>query len=90
VLDTPHGKVPLNRSYVKGRAGPYVLMETYDGSLWAEPNPLPDGADVPVTLPAVDLPDGVDTIPIQDDDRSQSGTDANASAADETPEPTTP
>jgi lysine 2,3-aminomutase len=90
VLDTPHGKVPLNRSYVKGRAGPYVLMETYDGALWAEPNPLPDGADVPGTLPVVNLPDGVDTIPIQDDERSHSGTDANASAADETPEPATP
>jgi lysine 2,3-aminomutase len=90
VLDTPHGKVPLNRSYVKGRAGPYVLMETYDGTLWAEPNPLPDGADLPVTLPAVDLPDGVDTIPIQGDERSQSGMAANASAVDGAPEPATP
>jgi lysine 2,3-aminomutase len=65
VLDTPHGKVPLNRSYVKGRAGPYVLMETYDGTLWAEPNPLSDNAEPPISLPAVDLPDDVDTIPIQ-------------------------
>lgn len=65
VLDTPYGKVPLNGSYVKGRAGPYVLMETYDGTLWAEPNPIPDGLEVPVELPSVDLPDDVDRIPIR-------------------------
>jgi len=63
VLDTPHGKVPLNRSYVKGRAGDHVLMESYDGSLWAEPNPVPDGYDLPFRLPPVDLPPDVDTIP---------------------------
>ena len=63
VLDTPHGKVPLNRSYVKGRAGDHVLMESYDGTLWAEPNPIPDGVDVPLRLPPVSLPPGVDTIP---------------------------
>jgi len=63
VLDTPHGKVPLNRSYVKGRAGDHVLMESYDGTLWAEPNPIPDGVDVPFRLPSVDLPADVDTIP---------------------------
>jgi len=64
VLDTPHGKVPLNRSYVKGRSGAHVLMETYDGALWAEPNPIPDGTTVPLDLPAVSLPDAVDTIPL--------------------------
>ena len=63
VLDTPYGKVPLNRSYVKGRAGDHVLMESYDGTLWAEPNPIPDGVDVPLRLPSVDLPADVDTIP---------------------------
>ena len=63
VLDTPYGKVPLNRSYVKGRAGDHVLMETYDGTLWAEPNPLPEGRSVPVELPSVQLPAGVETIP---------------------------
>ena len=63
VLDTPHGKVPLNRSYVKGRAGDHVLMESYDGTLWAEPNPVPEGRDLPVRLPPVDLPPDVDTIP---------------------------
>ncbi len=66
VLDTPHGKVPLNRSYVKGRAGDYVLMETYDGTLWAEPNPVPDGHPLPVQLPSVSLPDEVDTIPLDE------------------------
>jgi len=65
VLDTPHGKVPLNRSYVKGRAGAYVLMETYDGTLWAEPNPVPDGMKPPLQLPTVECPADVDTIPIQ-------------------------
>ncbi|PSQ81204.1 MAG: arginine 2,3-aminomutase, partial [Bacteroidetes bacterium QS_1_63_11] len=62
VLDTPHGKVPLNRSYVKGRAGDHVLMESYDGTLWAEPNPIPSGTTPPMTLPSVSLPDNVDTI----------------------------
>jgi len=64
VLDTPHGKVPLNRSYVHGRAGDRVLMETYDGSLWAEPNPIPDGVDVPIQLPSLSLPEEADTIPM--------------------------
>ena len=63
VLDTPHGKVPLNRSYVKGRAGAHVLMESYDGTLWAEPNPIPEDMNVPFRLPPVELPEGVDTIP---------------------------
>lgn len=63
VLDTPHGKVPLNRSYVRGRDGDHVLMETYDGTLWAEPNPVPDDVTLPMTLPRVDIPDDVDTIP---------------------------
>ena len=65
VLDTPHGKVPLNRSYVKGRAGDYVLMETYDGTLWAEPNPVPDDDELPLQLPTVSLPEDVDTIPLR-------------------------
>jgi lysine 2,3-aminomutase len=68
VLDTPHGKVPLNQSYVKGRDGPYVLMETYDGSLWAEPNPVPDGRALPLELPSVDRPENVDTIPLASGD----------------------
>jgi lysine 2,3-aminomutase len=64
VLDTPHGKVPLNRSYVRGRARDHVLMESYDGTLWAEPNPVPDGEDLPLRLPSVELPETVDTIPV--------------------------
>lgn len=64
VLDTPHGKVPLNRTYVKGRAGPRVLMESYNGTLWAEPNPIPEDADLPFELPRVELPTNVDTIPM--------------------------
>ena len=63
VLDTPFGKVPLNETYVKGRAGHHVVMETYDGTLWAEPNPIPPGAEPAYTLPAIDLPDGIATLP---------------------------
>ena len=77
VLDTPHGKVPLNRSYVKGRSGDHVLMETYDGSLWAEPNPIPEGMDVPMQLPRVDLPANVDTIPVEEGRRSVDSVGAN-------------
>ena len=65
VLDTPYGKVPLNRSYVKGRAGDHVLMESYDGTLWAEPNPIPPGMTVPLTLPSISMPDEAETIPTQ-------------------------
>jgi lysine 2,3-aminomutase len=39
VLDTPYGKVPLDHPYVKGREGDEVLLETWDGRLWREPNP---------------------------------------------------
>jgi lysine 2,3-aminomutase len=62
VLDTPHGKVPLNRSYVKGRAGEHVVMESYDGTLWAEPNPVPASACLPFTLPSIAMPDAADTL----------------------------
>ena len=88
VLDTPHGKVPLNRSYVKGRAGPYVLMETYDGALWAEPNPRPPDWTGPVTLPEVDLPPDVDTIPL-DGDRAPAG-ERRAGDAQAAPSPGVP
>jgi lysine 2,3-aminomutase len=40
VLDTPHGKVPLNHGYLRGRDGDDVIVETWDGTLWREPNPL--------------------------------------------------
>lgn len=41
VLDTPHGKVPLNPNYYKGRENGSVIMETFDGRLWKETNPTP-------------------------------------------------
>jgi lysine 2,3-aminomutase len=66
VLDTPFGKVPLNRSYVRGRAGEHVVMESYNGQLWAEPNPLPDalsnGKALDYRLPAVEMPAEAATI----------------------------
>jgi lysine 2,3-aminomutase len=63
VLDTPHGKVPLTRSYVQGRAGDHVVMTTPRGPRWAEPNPIPPGEDLRYTLPVISWPDGIDTIP---------------------------
>jgi lysine 2,3-aminomutase len=39
VLDTPYGKVPLDYPYVKGREGDDVVVESFDGRLWREPNP---------------------------------------------------
>ena len=55
VLDTPEGKVPLTRDYVRGRAGDWVVMETTRGTVWAEPNPLPPGWTGP-RLPEVEMP----------------------------------
>jgi lysine 2,3-aminomutase len=62
VLDTPFGKVPLNRSWVLGRAGDHVVMRTTRGTLWAEPNPLTDPR-FEGFLPAIDMPEGAVTIP---------------------------
>ena len=42
VLDTPHGKVPLARSRVRGREGDFIVVEAWDGALWRERNPLQD------------------------------------------------
>jgi lysine 2,3-aminomutase len=39
VLDTPHGKVPLAHSHVVGREGDDVVVETWEGRRWCEPNP---------------------------------------------------
>ena len=47
VLDTPYGKVPLAYPYLKGREGDEVVVESYDGRLWREPNPLETEADPP-------------------------------------------
>ncbi|MFO7957594.1 MAG: KamA family radical SAM protein [Candidatus Brocadiia bacterium] len=40
VLDTPYGKVPLNYQYVREREGEDVVMETFSGKMWREPNPV--------------------------------------------------
>lgn len=53
VLDTPYGKVPLAPQYLVGRAGDEVVVRTWDGHLWREPNPL-NGQRAEVSLPAVD------------------------------------
>ncbi len=39
VLDTPHGKVPLSHSWLRGREGDELCLETWDGTLWREPDP---------------------------------------------------
>ena len=40
VLDTPHGKVPLDHPFWRGRDGEHAVMETWDGKIWREPNPI--------------------------------------------------
>jgi len=40
VLDTPHGKVPLDHPFLRGREGDDIVVETWDGHVWREPNPL--------------------------------------------------
>jgi len=40
VLDTPYGKVPLGPNYFRGREDGSVMMESYDGRLWKEKNPV--------------------------------------------------
>ena len=52
VLDTPYGKVPLAPQYLLGRAGDEVVVRTWDGHLWREPNPL-HGQRPAVPLPPV-------------------------------------
>ncbi|MDE0229756.1 MAG: hypothetical protein OXJ62_12965, partial [Spirochaetaceae bacterium] len=52
VLDTPYGKVPLLPQYLLGRSGDEVLVRTWNGAIWREPNPL--HGDAPATpLPEV-------------------------------------
>jgi lysine 2,3-aminomutase len=43
VLDTPYGKVPLTHPYLLGREGDDIVVESYDGRIWREPNPLDGG-----------------------------------------------
>ena len=45
VLDTPYGKVPLSPSYLQGRENGSVVVESFDGRIWREPNPQEEGAD---------------------------------------------
>lgn len=63
VLDTPFGKVPLNGSYVLGRAGNRVVMRTTRGERWAEPNPIPEGETTTFRLPEISLPPEAHTLP---------------------------
>jgi lysine 2,3-aminomutase len=39
VLDTPHGKVPLDHPLVRGRDGDDFVVEAWNGAVWREPNP---------------------------------------------------
>jgi lysine 2,3-aminomutase len=39
VLDTPHGKVPIDYPFAKGREGDDFVVEAWDGAIWREPNP---------------------------------------------------
>jgi len=73
VLDTPYGKVPLNRSYVRGRAGDRVVMETYDGTLWAEPNPISQENGLPLQLPEIPLPHEAKTVDVNGTQPSPNG-----------------
>lgn len=38
-------------------------METTRRTLWAEPNPIPEGHAVPLRLPEIPMPDGAKTVP---------------------------
>ena len=53
VVDTPFGKVPLAPQYIAGRDGNDVILRSWDGQLWREPNPLGEQAPA-FALPAFD------------------------------------
>ena len=38
VLDTPHGKVPLDHPFAQGRDGADFVVEAWNGEIWREPN----------------------------------------------------
>jgi lysine 2,3-aminomutase len=56
--------VPLNRSYVLGRAGERVVVRSWEGRLWAEPNPIPADETGEPQLPEIPLPPEAATLPI--------------------------
>ena len=65
VLDTPLGKVPLQTTALLGRAGDRVVMRTWSGQLWAEPNPIPPGEHPGYRLPKIDLPEPNPAVPVE-------------------------
>ncbi len=52
VLDTPYGKVPIAPNYVVGREGDDMVLRTWNGKIWREPNPLPKEEAHPAEKPA--------------------------------------
>ena len=48
VLDTPYGKIPIAPSYVVGREGDDMVLRSWDGKEWREPNPVADETRSPV------------------------------------------
>ena len=46
LLDTPYGKIPLMPSYIVGRDADDMVLRSYDGKIWREPNPLEGRAAV--------------------------------------------
>ncbi len=42
VLDTPYGKIPLAPNHVLGREGDDMVLRSWNGRIWREPNPLSD------------------------------------------------
>jgi lysine 2,3-aminomutase len=45
VLDTPYGKIPMGPNYMKGREGDDWVLQSYDGRIWREYNPLTPESD---------------------------------------------
>ncbi len=41
LLDTPYGKIPLAPDHVIGRDNNDMVLRSWDGKVWREPNPLP-------------------------------------------------
>ena len=47
VVDTPYGKIPAGPDYMVGRRGDRMVLRSFDGRRWEEPNPLPEGESEP-------------------------------------------